>query len=288
VYEAAMATELPRLTELAASLNLEGSAAADFITQQQNVSREERSAERELNKLRLESERIKSESEKAKSESERASALAAVEIEKAKINEKIRLAELQAETERVRLQHEAETERVKLQHELELAKLASSKEESDSARAHASVMAQNGVVPTMNSAPNVVKPKLPVSIEGQIVTDFLVAFERAAQLLKISKEQWPAYLIGQLTERGTRLFNTLDEDETSEYDTLKVHILKAYDVTPDSHRQKFRSAKLESGETTSQYITKLRRLMIFWVKSKQVNEAYEDVLDFFYLGSSYV
>lgn len=52
----------------------------------------------------------------------------------------------------------------------------------------------------------------------------------------------------------------------NDYETLKMAILKRYELTEEGFRTKFRAARPESSETPPQFLTRLSNYVTRWIE----------------------
>ena len=68
----------------------------------------------------------------------------------------------------------------------------------------------------------------------------------------------------------------LPTEEAGDYNLLKSAILRRYDITDQSYRQRFRGAKLNKEESNRELVVRLNDLATKWFQSKMSRE---EVLD---------
>lgn len=76
---------------------------------------------------------------------------------------------------------------------------------------------------------------------------FFEACERIATERSWPKEEWVTLVCRELTGKGQEAYISLGFVDSSEYDTVKKAVLRAYDLVPEAYRQQFRHAKLSPG-----------------------------------------
>ncbi|XP_066940971.1 uncharacterized protein [Macrobrachium rosenbergii] len=74
----------------------------------------------------------------------------------------------------------------------------------------------------------------------------------------------------RLKGKAQRVYNTLSEDLSSDYDTVKAIILRAYDLVPEAYRQKFRNFK-ETNMTFVEFARHKEQFFEEWLKSKEID-----------------
>jgi len=163
-------------------------------------------------------------------------------------------------------QLEAEKERVKLEHELQMARLNNS---------------DSSLNPVLFDGAS--RPSLPVFKDGEDITSYLIRFERIANLLNFKEETYAIRLGSLLTGKAVDIYTSLPPETTADYQLLKKALLRGYSKTPASYRNDFRTAKIKSGETYEQFAIRLGRLFDYWVDSHNINKDYASLRDFMLL-----
>ena len=70
---------------------------------------------------------------------------------------------------------------------------------------------------------------------------FLTAFERTMGVFGIGKNRWAFKLAPQLTGKAQKTFAAMEEAKASDYDQLKKAILKCYNISGETYRQRLRT-----------------------------------------------
>ena len=94
---------------------------------------------------------------------------------------------------------------------------------------------------------------------------YLSTFERMMEAFKVKKELWAFKLAPQLSGKAQQAFAAMDRTKTSDYTEVKAAILRRYDVSEETYRQRFRVAKRTSGEGYLELATRLRDLAEKWL-----------------------
>jgi len=103
-------------------------------------------------------------------------------------------------------------------------------------------------------------PRLPAFVDGYELDNYLLRFERYANVSKWEKAEWATTLSTLLTGRALEVYSRLSEDEAKVYDLLKQALLKRYDLTEEGYRVKFRSAHPHTNESSSQFVIRLKTI----------------------------
>lgn len=75
------------------------------------------------------------------------------------------------------------------------------------------------------------------------------AFECIAMSLCWPKELWAILLQCRLVGKALEVFSALSVEDSLNYETVKLAILRAYELVPEAYRQKFRGHKKNSCQT---------------------------------------
>ena len=82
---------------------------------------------------------------------------------------------------------------------------------------------------------------------------FLMTFERMMGVFGIEKNRWAFKLAPQLTRKAQKAF----EVEASDYDQLKKAILKRYNISGETYRQRLRTTVRNSDESNQEMAVEL-------------------------------
>ncbi|XP_072022506.1 uncharacterized protein [Amphiura filiformis] len=99
----------------------------------------------------------------------------------------------------------------------------------------------------------------------------------AAESNKWERDDWALNLSALLHGKGLDTYARLAPTDT--YDVLKSELLKAYQMTEDGFRSKFRSAKAEQTESAPQFATRLENYLIRWVELAAVTKNFAGLSD---------
>ena len=123
-------------------------------------------------------------------------------------------------------------------------------------------------------------PKLPKFDEQKDDMDaYIERFERFAESQDWNQATWAVNLSSLLTGKGLEVYTSMPPTEASNYQALKVAVLKRYQLTEEGFRKKFRESKAEHGETVYQFMARLRRYFSRWTEMAQADATYEALSD---------
>ena len=85
------------------------------------------------------------------------------------------------------------------------------------------------------------------------VEEYLVSFEKEAEISERPVNRWAAILHVTLTGKCLKVFSELPIGDCSDYIKLKAALLDAYHVVPEVHRSRFRNLNKQGNETYSEF-----------------------------------
>ena len=80
--------------------------------------------------------------------------------------------------------------------------------------------------------------------------------------------RWAYRLAPQLTGRAQQAYAAMPAGEAGDYEALKVAILKCYDISEETYRQRFREATLKETETYRELAIRLTDTLTKWMKER--------------------
>ena len=81
------------------------------------------------------------------------------------------------------------------------------------------------------------------------VAEFFVAFEKIANKLVWPKTMWTTLLQCKFVGKAQKVYVALKDDLSSDYESVKEIVLKAYKLVPEAYRQKFLDLKKYPNQT---------------------------------------
>ena len=102
------------------------------------------------------------------------------------------------------------------------------------------------------------------------VDKYFLHFEKVAENLKWPKEHWTLLLQSVVIGKAREIYTQLSLEQSSDYDTVKELILKAYESVPEAYRQKFRDCRKEHDQTHVEFARTKEQLFDRWCSSKKV------------------
>ncbi|XP_065929667.1 uncharacterized protein [Magallana gigas] len=105
------------------------------------------------------------------------------------------------------------------------------------------------------------------------------SFERLATLHKWQKAEWALRLIPQLTGKALDTYARLGEVEANDYDVIKNAIMKRYNLTASTYKDKFRGCKQFSSETFREFSSRATNYFDHWFQMEKVNKNHDNLVD---------
>ena len=102
------------------------------------------------------------------------------------------------------------------------------------------------------------------------VDKYFLHFEKVAENLKWPREHWTLLLQSVVIGKAREIYTQLSLEQSSDYDTVKELILKAYELVPEAYRQKFRDCRKDHDQTHVEFARTKEQLFDRWCSSKKV------------------
>ncbi|XP_067659772.1 uncharacterized protein [Haliotis asinina] len=254
--------DLQKIADFGESLGYTGKDLQLFVKEQIDIQLAKEQAEREREERANAREAKKFEQELEKAKLEREKERERMEVEKARI---------EAEKEKVRLQVELEKEKaqIEMKERVELEKIKKENSMSE--------VPENGTL-SLSGKPKM--PKMPPFEDQKDNIDaYFHRFERIARTQAWPESQWAAYLSTLLNGKALEVYSRLDQNDAEKYEEVKAALLKRYDMTEDGFHQRFRTGKIETGETFSQFVVRIENYFTRWIELSSTEKTFEGVKD---------
>ncbi|XP_027128228.1 uncharacterized protein LOC109142602 [Larimichthys crocea] len=108
------------------------------------------------------------------------------------------------------------------------------------------------------------------------VEKYFPHFERVATLSKWPEHAWTLLLQSVLVGKAQEAYSALSIEQSTNYETVKEAILRAYELVPEAYRQRFRSLNKLDGQTYLDFAKEKETLFNRWCKSQKA-ETKEDL-----------
>ena len=86
-------------------------------------------------------------------------------------------------------------------------------------------------------------PKLAKLTDSDDIEAFLTTFERIMQAFEVAKKRWSYKLAPQLSGKAQQAYAAMKRHKADDYEEVKKAILQRYNITEETYRQRFRSAR---------------------------------------------
>ena len=94
---------------------------------------------------------------------------------------------------------------------------------------------------------------------------FLTTFERLMTVYGLPEDRWAIKLAPQLPGRALEAYAALSSTAASNYEEVKKAILRRYDISEETYRQRFRSTRRKDGKSYTELVTQLKSLATKWL-----------------------
>ena len=108
---------------------------------------------------------------------------------------------------------------------------------------------------------------------------FLHRFEVYADSQGWKKGQWAVYLSALLRGKALDVYSRLPVKEAQDYETLKDALLKRFNLTEEGFKQRFKSARAETGEAPTQFIARLENYLMRWIDLANVPKDFDGLIN---------
>lgn len=123
-------------------------------------------------------------------------------------------------------------------------------------------------------------PKLPNFNDSKDNMDaYLERFERYAKSLGWDPEIWAISLGALLQGKALEVYSRLSSDDASDYNKLKDSLLKRFQLSAEDFARKFRTSVPETGETASQFASRLEHCLERWIDLTGSEKSFEGLKD---------
>ena len=89
------------------------------------------------------------------------------------------------------------------------------------------------------------------------------------------RKMWPVLLQSVLKDKAQKTYSSLCEEESFDYERVKMAILKAYELVPEAYRQKVRTFRKHENHTFVEFAHEKETYFIRWCSAKQVRHEFD-------------
>ena len=128
----------------------------------------------------------------------------------------------------------------------------------------------------VSHVPNIKLMKLPPFHEEKNDSDaYLNKFERTCRAFNVPQGQWSFQLARFLQGHALDVYQRMSDDDVGDYDLLKNSLLKRFRLTEGGYRKRFKSVRIEVGETAEQFVDRLKKYLTKWREMAGFDATYE-------------
>ena len=117
--------------------------------------------------------------------------------------------------------------------------------------------------------------------ENEDIDDYFRIFEMTAKAQSLPKEEWVGNLVPKLTEKAKSIYLEIPDPACQDYEESKEIIIKAYQLTADHYRYRFRTSKKKPDEDFVQWGNRTRRYLNRWMAVAEATGNAEMILEQF-------
>lgn len=108
---------------------------------------------------------------------------------------------------------------------------------------------------------------------------FLVNFERTCDKMGFSRDTWPQHLLTLLPCEAADVVARLNTEDASDYEKVKLSLLKKYRLSTEAFRQRFRGDTKKTEQSFTEFAYSLRSNLVEWLKSAEVYGDHDRVVE---------
>jgi len=128
----------------------------------------------------------------------------------------------------------------------------------------------------VSHVPNIKLTKLPPFHEEKDDLDaYLNRLERTYRAFSVPQGQWSFQLARFLQVQALDVYQRMTDEEVGDYDLLKNNLLNKFRLTEGGYRKRFKSARIEDGETAEQFVDRLKKYLTKWRETVGFDATYE-------------
>ena len=101
--------------------------------------------------------------------------------------------------------------------------------------------------------------------EADDIESYITTFERMMRMGDIAEETWTLRLAPQLTGKAQQAYAAISAEDAAVNHNVKEAILRRYDISPETYRQRFRNTRRSDRETYTELAVRLQDLVRKWM-----------------------
>jgi len=122
-------------------------------------------------------------------------------------------------------------------------------------------------------------PKMPCFDETSDAMDsFLHRSEVYAESQGWNKGQWAVYLSALLKGKALEVYSRLPVKDAKYYAILKDALLNRFNLAEEGFKQKFKSARAQVGEASTQFIARLENYLMTWIDLANAEKDFDGLM----------
>ena len=102
--------------------------------------------------------------------------------------------------------------------------------------------------------------------ESDDIEVYLTTFECMMAAYGVDRSQWVYRLAPHLTGKAQQAYAAMSTEDASTYEEVKTAVLRRYDISAETYRQRFRETRLKEGKTYLELATRWLDLASKWTK----------------------
>ena len=265
-------SEIASIVQAGKDLGLDGDDLKEWVKEQQDDARNKRAEEREVREL----EKQKLETEKQNRQEERLLEEKKLETEKQMQEQKLETEKQNRQEERLLEEKKLETEkqnRLLEEKKLELEKQKILNEEKVQAEKLQIERDRLEIERQKLNPKRTVLEKTPLPVFNQQIDKFdtyISRFESIAKLHDWPQEDWTTQLSLLLTGDSLEIFYGLSPEQQKSYEKVKGALLRKFSLTEEDFRKALFGTKVESGESPTQFMSRIERLFHKWTNAAKI------------------
>jgi len=193
------------------------------------------------------------------------------ELEKLKVESEMKQREIDA----LAKQKEIEAKEKQAERDFELKKLQLQLQ-SQATESQSNTSVDGSGDHAVSYVPNIKLMKLPpFNEEKDDLGAYLNRFERTCRAFSVLQCQWSFQLARFLQGQALDVYQRMTDEDVGDCDLLKNSLLKRFRLTEGGYRKRFKSVRIEVGETAEQFVDRLKKYLTKWREMAGFDATYD-------------